>query len=321
MSPRTPSRPESPPVRHRAALLCALLLGSATASLTAAPAAAAGPLHDFVTAPDGVPLCVFETGNPAGRELLFIHGYSQSQAVFKRQFESDLARDFRIVALDLRGHGCSGKPWDEQSYSGTRVWADDVATVIRERGLKRPVLVGWSFGGYIAVHYARHHGVGDLAGLVLVGSNAGLPPEPTDAATLERFARQREARRAMLPDIEAQIASGRGFVRLMTAQPAPPDLQEIMFATHQMLPVYAQRAMSGLSLANQDVIPRLTGPVLFLVGAQDGSQSAEVLRTAAGQLPQGRVEVLEGTGHAPFIDAPEAFNARLRAFVETTARP
>jgi pimeloyl-ACP methyl ester carboxylesterase len=107
----------------------------------------------------------------------------------------------------------------------------------------------------------------------------------------------------------------------MTAQPAPPDLQEIMFATHQMLPVYAQRAMSGLSLANQDVIPRLTGPVLFLVGAQDGSQSAEVLRTAAGQLPQGRVEVMEGTGHAPFIDAPEAFNARLRAFVETTARP
>lgn len=57
-----------------------------------------------------MPLCVFETGNPAGRELMLIHGFSRSDVVFKPQYEGSLARDFRIVALDLRGHGCSGKP-------------------------------------------------------------------------------------------------------------------------------------------------------------------------------------------------------------------
>jgi non-heme chloroperoxidase len=319
MNPRTASRPESTLVRRCAALLATLLLAVATATVHADPSGAPDPWQGFITAPDGVPLCVLETGNPAGRELLFIHGYSQSQAVFKRQFESDLRRDFRIVAFDLRGHGCSGKPWDEQSYSGTRVWADDVAAVIRARGLKRPVIVGWSFGGYISMHYARHHGVGDLAGILLVGSNGGLPPDPTDAAALERLARQREGKRTMAPDINAQIASGRSFVKLMTAQPAPADMQEIMFATNQMLPVYAQRAMYALSLSNQDVIPRLTGPVLFMVGAKDGSQSVDVLRATATQLPRGRVEVMEGTGHAPFIDAPEDFNMRLRAFIAATA--
>jgi pimeloyl-ACP methyl ester carboxylesterase len=65
----------------------------------------------FVPSSDGVPLCVYETGRREAPALLFVHGMSQSCAVFKRQFESDLARDYHLVALDLRGHGCSGKPW------------------------------------------------------------------------------------------------------------------------------------------------------------------------------------------------------------------
>jgi pimeloyl-ACP methyl ester carboxylesterase len=60
--------------------------------------------------------------------------------------------------------------------------------------------------------------------------------------------------------------------------------------------------------------------VLFLVGSKDGSQSVEVLRTAAATLPDGHVEVIEGSGHAPFIDAPAEFDARLRAFVEATVK-
>jgi pimeloyl-ACP methyl ester carboxylesterase len=303
----------------------ALALGSlALSALLASPAARAdapaAPRASFVEAADGVPLCVYETGNPQGRELLLIHGYSQSYAVFRQQFDSSLGRDYRIVAFDLRGHGCSGKPWKEEAYTGTRVWADDVATVIRATGLRRPVVVGWSFGGYIAAHYARHYGVDGIAGIVLVGSNAGLPPEPTDPAILERLARLREGKRDMVPDVDAQIANGRNFVKMMTAGPAPAAMQETMFAANQMLPVYAQRAMWSLALSNQDVIPALRTRVLFLVGSKDGSQSVEVLRTAAATLPDGHVEVIEGSGHAPFIDAPAEFDARLRAFVEATVK-
>ncbi len=299
----------------RAALWLALALAVPAARAADAPAGRAS----FIEATDGVPLCVYETGNPQGRELLLIHGYSQSYAVFRKQFESSLGRDYRIVAFDLRGHGCSGKPWNEEAYSGTRVWADDVAAVIRATRLQRPVIVGWSFGGYISMHYARHHGVDGLAGIVLVGSNAGLPPEPTDPALLEQLARQREAKRSMAPDIDAQIAYGRNFVKFMTAAPAPAEMQEIMFAANQMLPVYAQRAMWSLALSNQDVIPALRTPVLFLVGSKDGSQSVDVLRSTAATLPDGRVEVIEGSGHAPFIDGQAQFDERLRAFVEATS--
>ena len=271
----------------------------------------------FVPAADGLPLCVYETGNPAGRELLLIHGFSQSYAVFKRQFEGSLARDFRIVAFDLRGHGCSGKSWQESAYSSSQSWADDVATVIRERKLKRPLLVGWSYGGYINVDYVRHHGTAGIAGLVMVGSNAGLIALTPELR--QQMAKTREVTRGMKPDVEAQVAAGKTFVSVMTAKPAPDDMRDIMFATNQMLPTYVRRLIASRSLENEDMPPKLTTPVLLLVGNKDGSQSVDALRALATRLPQGQITVMDGAGHAAFIDDPAGFDAEIRRFVTATA--
>ncbi len=295
-------------------LLAPLLALAWIASAAHAAAPTSITVGEFVTARDGVPLCVYETGNPQGRELLLIHGFSQSHAVFKRQFESSLAKDFRLVAFDLRGHGCSGKPAQESAYRGTRIWADDVATVMRARSMRRPILVGWSFGGYVTMNYLRHHGSRDIAGIVLVGSNAGLTPWPTDPAVLAKLAAQGEAKRTLRPDIRAQIAAGHEFVAVMTAQPADAEMQEIMFATNLMLPTYVRRALHALSLNNNDLIPRVQLPLQIIVGDRDATQSATDLRALAARLPAARVDVVEGAGHATFIDAPERFDALLRDF-------
>lgn len=279
------------------------------------PARAAS--FDYIASSDGTPLCVYETGNPQGRPLLFIHGFSQSYAVFKRQFESDLAKDFRIVAFDLRGHGCSGKPWSEAAYTGTKVWADDVAAVIAARKLVRPVIIGWSFGGYVTIDYVRHYGNDVAAALVLVGSNAGLPPAPTDPAVLARLAAQREANKTLPPDIELQLRNGKQFVSLMTSKPAPQDMQDIMFATNQMMPPYARRAMSSLALTNDDLVEKITTPVFFHVGTRDLSQPNDVIRAVAARMPKASVQTFDGAGHALFIDSPEEFNAALRQVVQS----
>jgi non-heme chloroperoxidase len=67
-------------------------------------------------------LHLVETGNPKGRPILFIHGFSQCWLAWSRQLHADLARSYRLVALDLRGHGLSGKPRD--GYSDSRLWAE-----------------------------------------------------------------------------------------------------------------------------------------------------------------------------------------------------
>ena len=60
----------------------------------------------------GVQLHVVETGNPHGRPIVFIHGASQCWSQWSRQMNSSLTDDHRLVALDMRGHGLSGKPRD-----------------------------------------------------------------------------------------------------------------------------------------------------------------------------------------------------------------
>ena len=68
-----------------------------------------------VRAPDGVKIEAQEWGNPAGSEILFIHGFSQASMSWQRQVEGDLAKEFRLVTYDLRGHGNSDKPLEPAS--------------------------------------------------------------------------------------------------------------------------------------------------------------------------------------------------------------
>ncbi|MBV8653188.1 MAG: alpha/beta fold hydrolase, partial [Alphaproteobacteria bacterium] len=121
--------------------------------------------EEIVRAPDGVGLSVHEWGNPAGPEILLIHGLAQCHLCWERQTQSALAKRHRVVAFDLRGHGASEKPLEAHCYQKSDVWADDVAAIIEAKRLKRPVLVGWSLGGRVLRQYLIHHGDKGLSGI------------------------------------------------------------------------------------------------------------------------------------------------------------
>ena len=79
------------------------------------------------TSPDGVALAAYSWGNPQGREVVFIHGYSQSHLSWRRQMDDPaLAAEFRMVAYDLRGHGASDVPLRPEQYNDDRLWAHSV---------------------------------------------------------------------------------------------------------------------------------------------------------------------------------------------------
>src|SRR5918992_4353236 len=98
---------------------------------------------------DGVTLSAQEWGNPNGLEVLLIHGFSQSHLSWSRQLGSELAKSYRIITYDIRGHGGSEKPLDAVYYQDHKRWADELKAVIETAQLKNPVLVGWSYGGRI----------------------------------------------------------------------------------------------------------------------------------------------------------------------------
>src|SRR6516165_10268307 len=77
----------------------------------------------------GVNLHVREYGKSTGVPILLIHGWSQSNLCWSKQYESALKDDARIVALDLRGHGMSDAPAEIDQYTDGDKWADDIAAV------------------------------------------------------------------------------------------------------------------------------------------------------------------------------------------------
>jgi pimeloyl-ACP methyl ester carboxylesterase len=254
---------------------------------------------------DDVPLNVVEAGNPNAQPIIFLHGFSQTHLVWRRQFDdAELRKHYRLIALDLRGHGGSGKPWARESYAGHLPWAEDIRAVVETLGLNRPVLVGWSFGGYVALDYLREYGAEALTGIVLTGSHAGLIDRLPGGATI------------ISSDLDKLIADGRAFAGLMTATPAPSEILDSMVFSYVMLPIYARRAMRDKRLDNTDLTDRLTLPLAVILGEEDDSLPAELIATAISGNPQATLQRYPGVGHSPFIEATARFNADLHRFVQ-----
>jgi Predicted hydrolases or acyltransferases (alpha/beta hydrolase superfamily) len=98
---------------------------------------------------------------------------------------SDLADDFRLVAIDLRGHGLSDKPKD--GYDDSKLWADDIHAVIQTLNLDHPILSGWSYGPLVILDYIRHYGEDAIGGIQFVGGVTKLGSEEAVAVLTPEF--------------------------------------------------------------------------------------------------------------------------------------
>jgi pimeloyl-ACP methyl ester carboxylesterase len=101
------------------------------------------PTGSIAVSEDGTKLFVQEWGNPTGPAILFVHAWSQSRLAWMPQVTGALAKTYRMVAFDHRGHGDSDKPTDIAAYANNDVWADDIAAVMAAMSLRKPILVGW----------------------------------------------------------------------------------------------------------------------------------------------------------------------------------
>src|SRR5262245_40390004 len=132
------------------------LAGISVATFLVAATAASAVAQDkkfkavSVKTPDWLTISAQDWGNPNGPEILSIHGFSQSHLSWIKQVTNDdLAKEFHMVTYDLRGHGNSDKPFEPERYKDSKAWGDEVQAVMDATGLKRPVLVGWSYGGRV----------------------------------------------------------------------------------------------------------------------------------------------------------------------------
>jgi pimeloyl-ACP methyl ester carboxylesterase len=266
-----------------------------------------------VKTPDGLTIAAQEWGNPQGPEILFIHGFAQSHLSWMRQVNSDLAKEFRIITYDLRGHGNSDKPLDKARYHDNKAWSDEVKAVMDAAGLKRPVVVGWSYAGRVISDYVTTHGPGRLAGINFVDASIKFFPEFV-GENLKNIAIMTSG------DLATNIAATRAFVHgCFEKQPTADDF-ETMLSFNMMVPPIVRANLNGRPLDATEVMSRLKIPVLVTHGEKDRNAKVGTAQYTAKTIPGARLSVYEGIGHAPFYEDAARFNAELAAFVRDANR-
>jgi non-heme chloroperoxidase len=266
-----------------------------------------------ITGGAGVQLHVVETGNAEGQPILYIHGFSQCWLAWSRQLNSDLARDHRLVAMDMRGHGFSDKPL--RGYDDSRLWAEDVNAVIKTLHLDAPILCGWSYGPLLILDYIRHFGEDDIGGLHFVGGITKLGSEDAIAVLNPELL-------SLVPgffstEVTESVRSLEGLLRLFFArEPAIEDLF-LMLGYNLSVPPYVRQALFSRSLSNDDILPRIRKPVLITHGSADAVVKPAAVNRHKASLAHAEIHTPDKAGHACFWEDAAHFNQRQRAFSES----
>ena len=265
-----------------------------------------------VTGGGGIELHVEETGNTNGQPILFIHGFSQCRLAWNKQMDSDLANDFRLVAMDIRGHGLSEKPRD--AYGDSKLWADDVNAVIQTLGLDHPILSGWSYGGLIICDYVRFYGEDHIAGINLVGAISKLGTDAASAVINPEL-------RTLAPSLfsnntEETTRALQTFLRLCVyEEPSPADFY-FFLGYNLIVPPYVRQGLFSRSLENDDLLPQIRKPVLITHGQKDAIVLLAAAEQNAAAIPHAQTSFYPNVGHAPFWEDAPRFNRELRAFAQ-----
>lgn len=270
-----------------------------------------------VMTPDGLGISAQLWGNPSPFEVLFIHGMLQCHLAWSRQIEHLAARRFALVTYDFRGHGGSDKPLDPNVYNDSGRLADELKAVMTAAGLKRPVLVGWSFGTRIVADYLLKFGSAELAGIVLVAPVTSPDPNHFGPA-IAALAQARDE------DLATSIQGTRAFLRQCFAAEPANDQFETMLVYNALVPVPIRRwfgRAASDAAAVQAMWRSFDRPALIVHGMEDRAVRPDLSRWLKTLIPEAEISLYQGSGHAPFFEAHERFNSELEAFVVRANNP
>ena len=265
----------------------------------------------------GTKIAMYEYGDPNGPEILLVHGFSQSHLSWSKQYNSPMMQKFRMVAIDLRGHGASEKPTNAESYNNSKVRADDINAVIKAKNLKKPIIVGWSYGGFIISDYVREFGDSNLGGIDFVDAATQLGTE--DAKN--HFGPGLEPAGRMLdPRQEVNIPATAQFLKLATATPLPTEEFQQAFAYNMAVSPEVRLGLLSRKIDGNDALAKITVPVLISHGQKDVVVLLASGDYIAGKIKQAKKAYYPDAGHLPFMEDPERFNRELAELASKVGR-
>jgi 3-oxoadipate enol-lactonase len=237
-----------------------------------------------------------------GPAIVFVHGFTTTAEFWKEQV-APFSQDWRVICINLPGHGVSPHP-DDRFYT-IDAFVSDVDRVLSELEIESCVLVGLSMGGTIAQRFTLQY-PDRVTSLVLVGATPhGLGPDVKVENVI-----------AAIDSVGVATAS-QNVIEKSFAACAPAAL--VQWAKNEVIQTpdhVARTAIRSLNASDsRSELASIAVPTLVVVGAEDAITPPAQSRALADGIPGSMLTVIPDAAHFPMIEQPDAFNAVFREFL------
>jgi 3-oxoadipate enol-lactonase len=257
---------------------------------------------------NGIDLNFVDSGGPGEKIVILIHGFPFSHEMWGPQFER-LAKDHRVVAYDIRGHGMSGIA--DGQYM-VEFFVDDLIGLLDHLKIERAVLCGLSMGGYIALR-AVERNPERVSGLILCDTQSLAD---SNESKLKRAASIRAVKK------DGVSAFAEGFLKaVFTTQTLAARGDEVQ-KIKRIIEANSSLGICGslLALAARTDTTASLGdikvPSLILVGEHDTLTPPRASQEMHAKIPNSEIHVIPNAAHLSNIENPEEFNRHLLNFLD-----
>jgi len=291
-------------------LSAAALIGSLTAALPAQTAPARPTYTDRTVTVNGLRVHYLEWGSAAKPALILLHGISKHAHTFDH-IAVDFARDYHVLAVDMRGHGDSG--WSPEGAYLVEDYVKDIEGLVTQLGIRRVTLLGNSTGGRVVQVFAGMHP--DLVERLIV-EDVG-PERPQDIA--DAFARQ------VRQDADGWASEDELVKQLVARNQRTPE---------PLLRTYAhfgtRKRDDGRLVWKRDPnlvkgfvvtelwehVSKITSPTLYVIGGASRIVPAAAQERLKQTLPNVQIVTMPGLGHYPNEENTAGFLAIINPFLK-----
>ena len=187
--------------------------------------------------------------------------------------------------------------------------ADDLAAIIDQLRLDRPVLVGWSYGPFVIGDYLRVHGQDHIAAVDLVAGGVKLGEAAFGTLIGPGFLDH--VPDAIAEDLPTNIRGVRGLVKGWPAKPYPPEEVETLLCSAMTVPARIRANLAAREIDGDDVLATLEVPLLVTQGRADTVVLPAMADHILATCPTAEASWYDGVGHTAFLEQPERFNREL----------
>jgi non-heme chloroperoxidase len=270
-----------------------------------------------VTTHDGTIIYFTDWGH--GTPVVFSHGWPLNGDAWENQMMFLAEHGYRVIAHDRRGHGRSSKAWHGNDMD---TYADDLAALLDTLDITGATLVGHSTGGGEVARYIGRHGTDRVAKAVLVGAvtpQMMVSPANPDGVPMSVFDGIRDGVKTDRAQYFLDLAVPFFGFNRPGAKTSDGQLQTFLIQGLQCSLKSAYACIKQFSETDfTEDLKKMTMPTLVVHGDDDQIVPlASTARRAVELLPQGRLSVYEGAGHALPVTHKDQLNAELLAFLRS----